>query len=391
MTFLWRNKQARSVLFQVLALAGLFAALAFFAIQVTRNLELLGLDFNFAFLNFTAGYDINQTLISYDATSTHLRALYVGLLNTLLVAFMGVIVATILGFIIGVMRLSKNFLLSRIATVYIEFVRNVPLLLQILLIYGVIVNVLPHPKEAWHLSLFNSFFDFNTFLSNRGMFLPKPVFLEGSGFILGALILGIIGTWSFTRYAKRVQVETGKVYPVFGLALFMIVCLPFFAYLMFDRPINFDIPTLGKFNLKGGMNVLPEFLALWLALSIYTAAFIAEIVRSGIMSVSHGQTEAAHALGLRPNRTLRLVTIPQAMRVIIPPLTSQYLNLTKNSSLAIAVGYMDMVATIGGITMNQTGRAMECMLILLSIYLMFSLLISLFMNWYNNHIKLIER
>ncbi len=384
MTFLWRNKQTRSILFQVMAIAGLFAALSFFGVQVARNLEILGLDLNFAFLGFAAGYDINQTLISYDATSSHLRALYVGILNTALIAFMGVIVATILGFSIGVMRLSKNFLLSRIATVYIEFVRNVPLLLQILLIYGVVVNVLPHPKVAWDLWP-------NSFLSNRGLFMPKPIFVEGSGFVILAFVLGIIGTWGFSRYAKRIQAETGKIYPVFGLALGMIVGLPLITYFMLGQPINFDIPKLGKFNLKGGMNVLPEFLALWLALSIYTAAFIAEIVRSGIMAVSHGQTEAAHALGLRSNRTLRLVIIPQALRVIIPPLTSQYLNLTKNSSLAIAIGYMDMVATIGGITMNQTGRAIECMLILLSIYLMFSLLISLFMNWYNNHIKLIER
>ena len=384
MITLWRNKQARSVLFQVLALAGLFSALAFFGVQVTRNLELLGLDFNFAFLGFPAGYDINQTLIAYTATDTHLRALYVGLLNTALVAFMGIIVATILGFVIGVMRLSKNFLISRIAAVYIEFVRNVPVLLQILLVYGVLVNTLPHPKQAWGIG-------FDSFLTNRGLFMPRPIFEDGSSLILFALLLGLVLSWGFMRHAKKVQAETGKIYPVLGISTGLILGLPLLAYVLSGAPIDFDPPVLGKFNLKGGMNILPEFLALWLALSLYTAAFIAEIVRSGILAVSHGQTEAAHALGLRPNRTLQLVIIPQALRVIIPPLTSQYLNLTKNSSLAIAIGYMDMVATIGGITMNQTGRAMECMIILLSIYLMFSLLISLFMNWYNNRIKLIER
>ncbi|NQY82877.1 MAG: ABC transporter permease subunit [Alphaproteobacteria bacterium] len=384
MISLWRSRQARSVLFQVLAMAGLVGLVTFFGIQVVANLKVMGLSFSFAFLDFPAGYDINQTLITYDSTNTHLRALFVGLLNTALVAFFGIIVATVVGFLIGVMRLSKNFLISRIAVVYIELIRNIPVLLHILLIYGLVVNVLPHPKQALDIG-------FDSFLTNRGLFMPKPIFEDGASLMFYGLLLGLGLAWGFTYYAKRVQAETGKIYPVFAICTSVILLLPVLGYFLAGQPITMEISVFKTFNFHGGIVVRPEFLALWLALSMYTAAFIAEIVRGGILAVSYGQTEAAHALGIRPNRTLQLVVIPQALRVIIPPLTSQYLNLTKNSSLAIAIGYMDLVSTIGGITLNQTGRAMECMLILLSIYLMFSLLISLFMNWYNNHIKLIER
>jgi len=286
-----------------------------------------------------------------------------------------------------VMRLSPNFLMNKISYCFIEFTRNVPVLLHILLIHGLLVHSLPRPKVAQ--SEFNIADMF--FLSNRGVFAPKPIMEDLFYFVIAAFFIGIGFTIWFRRYAKRIQEATGKIYPVFWISLGAIIGFPVLVFLITGLPLQWDIPEFQRFNFRGGMVILPEFMALWLALSLYTAAFIGEIVRAGITSVSHGQWEAAGALGIKRSRILNLVIIPQAMRVIIPPLTSQYLNLTKNSSLAIAIGYMDIVATLGGISLMQTGKEMETMILVIAVYLTISLLISAFMNWYNKRIKLVER
>ncbi|MEK9752939.1 MAG: amino acid ABC transporter permease [Rhodospirillaceae bacterium] len=381
---LWNDKEARSVIFQIMTVVGVFAFLGFIGTNAIANLERVGKTFSFDFLGFPASYDINQHLIEYTSQSTHMRAGLVGLLNTLLVAGCGVVLASILGFILGVLRLSHNWLITRIVYVFIEFTRNVPVLLHILLIHGLIVHSLPQPRQA--ISLGDEIF-----LSNRGFFIPKPIFHEAFWFTVVALVIAVIGVVVFRSWARKRQEETGHIYPVFWIGLGAIVGLPLVAFLVTGAPVDWEVPKMGRFNLRGGLVVLPEFLALWLALSLYTSAFIAEIVRAGILAVSHGQWEAAMALGVRRSQILNLIIIPQALRVIVPPLTSQYLNLTKNSSLAVAIGYMDIVATLGGISLMQTGKEMETMMIVLSIYLVISLLISSVMNWYNKRIKLVER
>jgi len=336
------------------------------------------------FLKLESNYDINQTLIPYNSQSSHARAAVVGILNTLLVAICGIILATILGFILGVLRLSPNWLVNKLAYCYIEFVRNVPVLVHILLVHGILVHSLPHPKKA--VSVGDTLF-----LTNRGFYMPQPLFQPLFWLVVAAFVIGVLFAFWYRRSARIKQAATGQQSPVFWVMLGSIIGLPVLAYFLTGMPINWEFPVQSTFNLKGGMAIKPEFMALWLALSLYTAAFIAENVRAGIEAVSHGQTEAAMALGLPRKRTMNLVVIPQALRVIIPPLTSQYLNITKNSSLAIAIGYMDIVATIGGISLNQTGREMECMIIVLGLYLLFSLTISLIMNWYNKRIALVER
>jgi len=381
---LWTDKRSRAILIQIFALAALFAFLSFIVSNTISNLRLLGVETGYGFLGEPASYDINQRLIEYTSRSSHGRAAVVGILNTLLVAFCGIILATILGFIAGVLRLSSNWLISRIVYCYVEFTRNVPLLLQILLWHGIIVHSLPRPKQALEPAT-------GFFLSNRGFAVPKPVFEPAFWAVVIAFVVAVAVAIGFKRYAAKVQEQTGKQYPVFSICTGLIVLLPLIVYFLAGAPMSFDVPELKGFNFRGGLTVRPEFMALWFALSVYTAAFIAEIVRAGIQSVSHGQTEASYALGIKPNITMRLVILPQALRVIVPPLISQYLNLTKNSSLAIAVGYMDIVATIGGITLNQTGRALEAMSIVLGLYLFFSLSISSVMNWYNKRVALVER
>ena len=381
---LWNNREARSVILQILTMTLLIGFFAFILTNAVANLAAVGKTFSYDFLFEPASYDINQTLIPYTSRDTHLRAGVVGLLNTGLVAICGVIMATILGFILGVMRLSPNYLLNKISYCFIEFTRNVPVLLHILLIHGLLVHSLPRPKQAQ--SVADMFF-----LSNRGVFAPKPIMEDLFYAVIVAFIIGIGFTIWFRRYAKRIQEATGKIYPVFLISLGAIIGFPVIVFLITGLPLQWEIPEFQRFNFKGGMVILPEFMALWLALSLYTAAFIGEIVRAGITSVSHGQWEAAGALGIKRSRILNLVIIPQAMRVIIPPLTSQYLNLTKNSSLAIAIGYMDIVATLGGISLMQTGKEMETMILVIAVYLTISLLISAFMNWYNKRIKLVER
>jgi len=382
---LWNDKELRSVTIQVITIALLFAFVAYIVSNAITNLEAIGKGYSFSFLGDASNYDINQTLIEYTSRSSHTRAALVGLLNTLLVAVSGIILATIVGFTFGVLRLSDNWLINRVVYFYIEYVRNVPVLLHILLVHGIVVNTLPIPKNAIDMG------EGTFFLTNRGFYTPKPLFEPAMWSVFIAFLVGVAFTWWFKNYAHKIQDATGKIYPVFWIGLAAIFGLPIIVYFLAGSPMTFEMAVLKGFNFKGGLVLRPEFIALTLALSLYTAAFIAEIVRAGIQAISHGQTEAAYALGIKPGRTMSLVIIPQALRVIIPPLSSQYLNITKNSSLAIAIGYMDIVATIGGISLNQTGREMECMTIVLGIYLTFSLLISAFMNWYNKKMKLVER
>ena len=382
---LWGNEETRSVIIQIVTLTVVFAVLAMVVRNVATNLADIGKEFSFDFLFAPSAYDITfSPFIDYNSRDTHLRAAAVGLLNTIFVAACSIVLATAMGFIMGILRLSSNWLVNRIVYVFIEFTRNVPLLLHILFVHGIIVTTLPVPKKAMNVA--DTFF-----LTNRGFYVPAPVLEAGAG-VVGVVFLLTIGfVIGFRRWAKKVQDETGKIYPVFWISVGVIVGVTGLAFLATGMPLTWSIPALKGFNFKGGMSLKPEFLALWLALSYYHAAFIAEIVRGGILAVSHGQTEAAYAMGLRPSRTLQLVIIPQALRIIIPPLGSMYLNVTKNSSLAIAIGYMDVVATVGGITLMQTGKEMETMIIVLLIYLTFSLLISAFMNWFNRRMKLAER
>ena len=382
---LWRNQEARSVIIQIVTVTLLFAALALILRNVVTNLETVGKEFSFAFMLHPAGYDITfSPLIEYSSRSTHLRAAVVGLLNTLLVAVCGIVLATVMGFIMGILRLSRNWLVNRTVYCFVEFARNVPVLLHILFIHGLIVTQLPPPKKAL-------IFADSSFLTNRGFFIPQPVWEPGAWIVVTAFLASIAFVVFFRGWATKIQDETGRVYPVFWISFAVIVGATALAFFAAGMPLTWNVPELKGFNFKGGLSIKPEFIALWLALSYYTSCFIAEIVRGGILAISSGQTEAAHALGLRPNRTLQLIIIPQALRVIVPPLASQYLNLTKNSSLAIAIGYMDVVATVGGITLMQTGKEMETMIIVLLTYLVISLLISGFMNWYNRKMALVER
>jgi len=382
---LWRNQQHRSTIIQIITIVILFTILGMIGNNVATNLEKAGKEFSFGFLNYPAGYDITfQPFISFSPTDTHTRAGIVGLLNTLLVAVSGIIIATILGFTMGILRLSNNWLVSKIVYVFLEFTRNVPVLLHILFVYGIFLYTLPVPKKAINISD-------AVFLSNRGFYTPAPIFEDGFNYVLTSILIAILIVFFFKRWAHKVQDTTGKIYPVFTISISILIGLPFLTFFISGTPMSWETPVLKGFNFKGGASIKPEYIALTFALAYYTACFIAEIVRGGILAISKGQTEAAHGLGLRPNRTLQLIVIPQALRVIIPPLCSQYLNLTKNSSLAIAIGYMDVVATIGGITLMQTGKEMETMIIILLTYLFFSLVISAFMNWFNRKMALVER
>jgi general L-amino acid transport system permease protein len=384
---LWYNKETRGVILQILTVALLGAFIAYITSNAIANLELLGKTFSFDFLWVPSNYDIGQSLIEYSSKSTHMRAGIVGMLNTLVVAVCGVITATFLGFFLGVLRLSPNWLVSKMVYCFIEYTRNVPVLLHILMIHGLVTHTLPQPRAAKEWANIAD----SMFFTNRGVFSPMPLPQGGFNFVIAAFVIAIVGCFFFSRWAKKRQDATGQHLPVFWINMGAIIFLPILVYLLAGSPLNWDIPTLKGFNFRGGFVIRPEFLALWLALSLYTSAFIAEIVRAGILAIDKGQWEASLAVGISRARTLNLVVIPQAMRVIVPPLTSQYLNLTKNSSLAIAIGYMDVVATVGGITLMQTGKEMETMIIVIGFYLAVSLIISSVMNWYNERIKLIER
>ncbi|MFD1511138.1 amino acid ABC transporter permease [Lacimonas salitolerans] len=381
----------RSYTFQFLALIALFAAMAFLLSNLLSNLAAAGLNISYGFLAEPAGYDINQRLIEYDSQSSHLRAAIVGVLNTLLVAFLGCLMATLIGVVVGILRLSPNWLIRKLMSVYVEIFRNVPVLVWILIIMAIFTAVLPQPRdfrgESPEASMLFGMFAF----TGRGFYAPLPVFGAGSAVVVGVFVASIGGIFAYRRYVKQKLFDEGKLLPVFwpSVALFFVPAI--LAYFAMGRPITMEYPELAGFNFQGGIFARNSLISLWFALSIYTAAFIAETVRAGILAISRGQTEAAASLGLRPGRIMNLVILPQALRVIIPPLISQYLNLTKNSSLAIAVGYMDLTGTLGGITLNQTGRAIECVLLLMLFYLTISLAISAVMNVYNNSVKLKER
>jgi general L-amino acid transport system permease protein len=382
----------RSMTIQIIALIGFLLAIGWLVGNAAQNLAALGKPLNFGFLGEPSGYDINQRLIEYNSQMSHGRAAIVGLLNTLLVAFLGCIAATVIGVLVGVLRLSKNWLISKIMTIYIETFRNVPVLLWILMTMAIFIEIFPQPKDfrgedaIASLKLFES-----VAVTNRGIYIPSPTLFSGSGAVIAVFLLSIVGIFVFGRWARKRQERTGDILPTFWIKLAIFIVPSVIAYYILGKPIGLEYPELKGFNFKGGFYMRNSLIALWFALSLYTAAFIAETVRTGIMAISKGQTEAAAALGLRPGRITSLVVLPQALRVIIPPMISQYLNLTKNSSLAIAVGYMDITGTLGGITLNQTGREMESLMILMAIYLIISLTISTIMNMYNERVKLRER
>ncbi len=374
----------RSIAFQLL-LCAVIVWLGYSAVtNAADNLARARIATGFGFWNSTAGFDISQHLIPYTTQSTYGRAFWVGLLNTLLVSFLGIILATIIGFTIGVLQLSKNVLVAKLARGYVEVIRNLPLLLQLLFWYNAVLKALPVLRDSISIPG-------GMFLNNRGLFLPKPVFAPGFEAVPVALVLGIAGAIGFRIWARRRQALTGQQAPVFTIGALLILVPPLLALVLTGFPVSFDFPEMGRFNISGGIEILPEFAALLFGLSIYTAAFIAEVVRAGIQAVSHGQTEAAYSLGLRPGPTLRLIVIPQAMRVIVPPLTNQYLNLTKNSSLAVAIGYPDLVQIFTGTVLNQTGQAVEVVTITMAVYLTISLVTSGLMNLYNRRIALVER
>ena len=377
------DPKIRSLFFQTLVVILLFASIYWIVGNVIDNLRRLHIASGFDFLRNRAGFDISDTPIPYTSDSSYGRALIVGLLNTIIVAAIGIVIATIVGFIIGIGRLSQNWLIRKICTVYVETFRNIPPLLVIFFWYSGVLAVLPPPRESIHLP-------FSTFLNQRGLYFPRAVWGDGSWLILVALVLALAMSWFVAHRARQRQKATGQQFPVFWTSVALIVGLPMLAFMLAGMPVTFDFPKQSTFNLSGGFWIKPEFLSLLLALSFYTAAFIAEIVRAGIKGVSKGQTEAAAALGLRSGPILRLVVIPQAMRIVIPPLTSQYLNLTKNSSLAIAIGYPDLTA-IAGTVLNQTGQAVEGVFLMMIAYLVLSLVTSFVMNIVNAKMALVER
>jgi len=381
----YNDPKVRSIAYQV-ALCAVIGFLVYAAARnAIANLERAHIASGFGFWNTTAGFDISQALIQFDSqTSSYGRAFWVGLLNTLLVASIGIVIATILGFIIGIARLSKNWLVAKVAAGYVETIRNLPLLLQLLFWYNAVLKALPEFRESFVIPG-------GIYLNNRGLFIPQPIFGNGFLWVVIAFAVGIIASIAFYIWARKRQERTGQQAPVFSAGLALVFGLPLAALALAGFPLAFVFPAAGRFNINGGIEILPEFAALLFGLSIYTAAFIAEVVRAGILAVSRGQTEAAYSLGLRARPTLRLIVVPQAMRVIIPPLTSQYLNLTKNSTLAVAIGYPDLVQVFTGTVLNQTGQAVEVVAITMAVYLTISLATSLLMNIYNSRIALVER
>ena len=364
------DPKVRSLFSQAVLIAVLIW-LGYSVVQNTiANLERQNIASGFGFLDTTAGFAVGQSLIAYSEASSYGRTFVVGLLNTLLVSVIGIAIATVLGFIFGIARLSNNWVISKIAYVYVEVMRNLPLLLQIFFWYFAVLRSVPGPRES--ITVFDSIF-----INNRGLKLPKPLYEPGAGLVGISILVAIAAVWLLRRWARKRQMATGEQFPVFQWAVAILFGLPLVAFYLTGSPVSFEYPELRGFN--------------FLALSVYTGAFIAEIVRAGILAVSRGQTEASYALGLRPGPTLRLVVIPQALRVIIPPLTSQYLNLTKNSSLAVAIAYPDLVSVFAGTTLNQTGQAVEILGMTLAVYLTLSLLTSALMNWYNRRVALVER
>ncbi len=379
------DPKVRSLVFQIV-LVVVIGFLIYTAVgNMNENLRRQGIARGLTFWDNPAGFPISQALIPYsEAVSSYGRAFWVGLLNTLLVAAIGIVLATILGFAVGIARLSKNWLVAQAAYWYVEVIRNIPLLLHLLFWYNAVIKALPEVRDSFQLP-------FGSFLNRRGLSVPDPIAQPGFDLVWAALAIGAIGTVVYRRWARRRQDATGQQSPVGLVTLGLLVGLPLLAFLVTGMPLAFEYPAATRFNISGGITVLPEFLALLFGLVVYTAGFIAEVVRAGILAVSKGQTEAANALGLRPGPTTKLVVVPQAMRVIIPPLTSQYLNLTKNSTLAVFIGYPDLANVFTGTVLNQTGQAIEVIGITMLVYLTISLVTSFVMNWYNRANALVER
>ena len=391
LSMLINDTRYRSTTFQVIALIGLIFAMGYLVSNLLSNLADAGLNISWRFFGETAGYDINQMPIEYNNQMSHGRASLVGAVNTLIVAFLACVSATILGVIAGVLRLSNNWVVSKLMAIYVEAFRNVPVLIWILIIFLVMSNVLPQLREfRGDAATSSMWFDMVAF-TNRGVYIPRLILDDLGWVVFAAFGLSIIGVFAFRRYARNLLFNTGRLIPTFLPSIGILIIPTVLVYFALGSPIGLENPALKGFNFKGGLHLRLSLIALWFALAIYTGAFIAENVRAGIQAISYGQTEAAAALGMRPGRIMSLIILPQALRVIVPPLISQYLNITKNSSLAIAVGYMDITGTLGGITLNQTGRAIECILVLMLFYLVISLSISAIMNVYNNAMKLKER
>ncbi|TNE37692.1 MAG: amino acid ABC transporter permease [Alphaproteobacteria bacterium] len=382
----FRDPRVRAVVYQAIVIVLFVAFVLYIGHNTAHNLEKRGIASGFGFLGQPAGFGIGIVLfMDYsNQTSTHLDVLIIGIINTLVVSFTGIFFATLIGFIAGILRLSKNWIVNKMAAVYIEVVRNIPLLVQLFFWYFAVLAVLPTVRDSHQIGS-------SIFVNNRGVSFPGIIPSEGFWLIPVALLVAIVLCVFVARWARKRQEATGQLFPVFWTWVGLVILLPVIGAAIMGFPFTIAYPDFGKFSIHGGWSLEPEFLSLLLGLSIYTGAFIAEIVRSGINSVSFGQTEAAHSLGLRPRLTTRLVILPQALRVIVPPLTSQYLNLIKNSSLATAIGYADITALFAGTSLNQTGQAIECIFITMLFYLSISLLISMFMNWYNKHISLVER
>ena len=378
------NRSIQGIFYQIVTLGLVILAIIYIVDNTARNMVARGLASGFHFLGVEAQFDIQMTLIEYSPTSTYFDSFIVGLLNTLLVAGLGIFVATIVGFAVGIARLSSNWLIAKLAEAYIEILRNIPLLLQIFFWYFAVLRALPKPKQS--LEFADSFF-----LNNRGLFIPDPVFGEGGALILYSFIAAILISIGIAVWSKQRQNKTGQTFPVFYSSIGLLISFIFLSMLATGFPVTFDYPELKGFNFKGGIKLIPELVALTFALSMYTASFIAEVVRAGIQAVSLGQTEAARSLGLNPNQILRLVIIPQALRVIVPPLTNQYLNLTKNSSLAAAIAYPDLVLVFAGTALMQTGQAIEIIGMVMGVYLFLSLMTSVIMNLFNRFMRVAER
>lgn len=379
-----RNQKVRGILFQILTILGLIAFLWYIGSNTMTNIEQRGIKTGFDFIDSTAGFSIDETPIEFSSTDTHGRVFLVGLSNTLIIAFFGIIFSTILGLIIGVLRLSNNWIIKKLAAAYIDIFRNIPILLQILFWYNVVLSALPSPKQS--IDFFGSIF-----INNRGLYIPMPELNSTTISVLLSFVAILIGTIFLNRWANKKQEETGKDFPVILVVLGTIIIVPIIAYFVGGSNFNFDYPKLGGFNFNGGKVISPEFLALTFALVIYTATFIAEAVRSGIEAVSKGQKEAAASIGLSSYQALKLVVLPQAIRIAIPPIINQYLNLAKNSSLAAAIGYPEIVTVFAGTSLNQTGQAMEILAITMLVYLTISLVVSALLNWLNYKMKTKER
>jgi general L-amino acid transport system permease protein len=385
---LWRNEFFRGIILQMFVAFLIVAAAAFFIHNTAVNLDRRGISSGFGFLNNIAGFQPTFSLIPFElSTSSNARIFLVGLINTLVVSAIGIVLTTLIGFIIGVARLSGNYLIRKLAAVYVDVIRNIPLLAQIIFWYFGVLATLPSVRDSGQGEPILGFF----YLNKRGLFMPAPIVESGGWGPMVGLVLGIAAAVATARWAHRRQMLTGRQFHTVWAGLGLVVIVPMVVSLVSGFSMNWSLPALKGFNFQGGMVILPEFVALLLALTIYTAAFIAENVRSGVQAVSHGQTEAAYALGLRPRFTTQLIILPQALRVIVPPLTSQYLNLTKNSTLGVIIAYPDLVSVFTGTVQNQTGQAVECVALTMAVYLVISLVVSAFMNWYNRYIALVER